>query len=211
MLGEVTTYRGTALASSKDVVIGAPSATVTLPPVIVSEENCSTCHDELRFHGGGRLGLTACLLCHGTAGSEDRPQYVSANGDKTQGVTIDFRTMLHKIHMGKALSKAKTYTVVGFGGSPHTYGEVVFPAQPGAAKHCTKCHVGESWKEPKARDHPTQQGTPTRVWRATCASCHDADAIQAHVGVNTYLGSESCATCHGSGAEQAVDQVHRIR
>jgi hypothetical protein len=118
------------------------------------------------FHGGGRRGFDACILCHGAAAAEDRPQYVAANAPATAGVSIGFRTMLHKIHMGSSeLTNASTYLVNGFGSTayPNNYGtvsyeEVVFPALPGAAANCTMCHgTSTKWYAPKDRNHPTDQ------------------------------------------------------
>jgi hypothetical protein len=61
------------------------------PREVVTLANCNECHGELRFHGGNRNDITNCLLCH-TAG---------ANGH--DGVSIEFKVMVHKIHAGKHL------------------------------------------------------------------------------------------------------------
>ena len=84
-------------------------------------------------------------------------------------MTIDFRTMLHKIHHGKELDAGSGYVVNGFFGIGHTYEKVGFPVMPGGTKQCTACH-GENntaWVDPARRRHPnaTQE---TQVWRAAC-------------------------------------------
>src|SRR4029077_9353685 len=127
--------------------------------------------------------------CHGTAGSEDRPQYVAPNAPPTSLLTIEFRQMLHKIHMGENLTNAATYEVGGFGSgsypnnfSINTYEEVAFPAMPDGVKNCEKCHgVGnDAWKVPTPRMHSLQV-TPTRAWRTVCSSCHDSSSVLAHI------------------------------
>src|SRR5262249_54550631 len=154
-----------------DFLVG--SATAPEPYALISSgRNCEACHQDIGFHGWGRRGFDACLICHGTAGSEDRPQYVAANAPATTGGTINFRTMLHKIHMGESLDHADTYTVVGFGAAawpnnftPTAYADVVFPALPGGVENCTKCHGASNtaWVQPSDRDHPTAQGAPVRT------------------------------------------------
>jgi OmcA/MtrC family decaheme c-type cytochrome len=171
-------------------------------------------------HGGGREGYNTCILCHGPAGGEDRPRYVAPNAPDTPGVTIEFRQLLHKIHMGENLANAATYTVVGFGSgsypnnySLNTYSEVAFPAMPDGVKNCAKCHgVGnDTWKVPTDRDHPMQV-LPTRSWTVVCGSCHDSSAAQAHIQAQVSpAGFESCAICHGPGEIEDVSLVHKVR
>lgn len=217
--GETNSYNGTSLSARRDFLVG--SATQEEPyDLISSAENCYSCHQDLYFHGGGRRGFDACNVCHGTAGSEDRPRYVAANAPATTGVSVNFRAMIHKIHMGEELANASTYTVVGFGGAPypdnytaHTYGEVVFPAFAGGVMHCDKCHgTSDSWMEPAPRNHPAEQGRPTLVWSAACGSCHDSDSALAHIEIMTSgSGHESCATCHSLDDELNVPLVHKTR
>jgi cytochrome c553 len=130
--------------------------------------------------------------------------------------------MLHKIHMGEELDKAETYTVVGFGATTfpnnftaYRFEEVKFPALPGRAKHCDKCHGADndSWKEPAERNHPTEQDQPTLSWRVTCGACHDSDEATAHLESQTspISGAEACAICHGRERDEAVEFVHKNR
>ncbi len=214
LYGETQTYRGTSSPAYKDFLVGS-AATIVPYGLISSGDNCNACHDEVLFHGGGRRGFDTCVLCHGTAGSEDRPQYVAGSAPATSGVTINFRTMLHKIHRGEELANASTYTVNGFGSgaypnnyTSYTYEEIVFPAMPGGVKQCDKCHgSSEAWQSPAARDH-ADQTSPTLVWYAACTSCHDSTAVDAHVNLMTYSGVESCDVCHGSDKEFSVERVH---
>ena len=191
----------------------------TLEPydLIASGSSCFNCHQELAFHGFGRRGFESCVLCHGTAGSEDRPQYVAANAPATSGLTVSFRTMLHKIHMGEELTNASTYQVVGFGSASYpnnfgvsTFGEIRFPALPGGVQNCDKCHGNDAWHQPAPRAHPTDQDAPIRRWSVVCGACHDSSDAQAHIAVQTdALGTESCAVCHGEGKEWNVQRMHR--
>ncbi|HZO08173.1 MAG TPA: hypothetical protein VFC77_02255, partial [Myxococcota bacterium] len=185
--------------------------------LIASGSSCFNCHQELAFHGFGRRGFESCVLCHGTAGSEDRPQYVAGNAPETPGVTVSFRTMLHKIHMGEELANASTYDVIGFGSRsyPNNYevtnfGEIVFPAMPGGVQRCDKCHGNDAWHEPAPRAHPTDQDVPIRRWAAVCGSCHDGTDAQAHINVQTdSFGNESCGVCHAPGEPEDVERVHK--
>ncbi|HTE06547.1 MAG TPA: hypothetical protein VK824_10145, partial [Planctomycetota bacterium] len=185
--GEVQTYRSTSVATDVDFLFGASATEVEPHALISSAANCNACHNDTQFHGGGRRGFQSCVLCHSVAGAEDKAQYDTTTSAPTTGVTIDFRTMLHKIHRGEELANASTYTVVGNGGASSQYAEVVFPAQPGGTLNCTKCHGADSiaWKEPADRDYPGGQTPTVHEWASVCSSCHDDDVTQAHIDAQT--------------------------
>lgn len=218
--GETNGYRGAAEAVGADFLVGS-AATVEPYDKIAGAGSCLSCHEDLMFHGASRRGFVSCIVCHGTAGSEDRPRYVAPGAPDTTGVTVNFRTMLHKLHMGEDLTNASTYTVVGFGSpanypdnfSEHTYEQVVYPALPERTKDCASCHGtgNEAWFDLADRDHPTEQTTPVLEWTVTCGSCHDSDAAQAHIDQQTPGGIETCAVCHGEGNEFSVERVHKVR
>jgi len=146
---------------------------------------------------------------------------VAANAPPTTGLTVDFRTLLHKIHMGASLANADTYEVVGFGSTAwpdnfgtSSYSEVDFPALPAGAATCVACHGADNtaFFEIAERNHPAGQTPPTRAWRAACGACHDSNAAQAHIDVNTSPnGFESCEICHGDGRPEAVEVMHKAR
>ena len=210
---ELQTYRSTSNAGTMDFLFGA--ATTIVPHEIISTSaTCYTCHNDLIFHGGGRRGVDACLTCHSISGNEDMPRWstpkvgsTTTDTALTPGVAIEFRQMLHKIHRGEGLTYAATYTVVGNGGNPSTYGEVVFPAMPGEVKQCVRCHGNDAWKQPAPRVDPFAT-VPVRVWGVVCGSCHDSDAAHAHIDVSTPGGTESCEVCHGPGKPLDVVRVH---
>tara|TARA_R110002072_G_scaffold136285_2_gene278588 strand:+ start:9292 stop:12180 length:2889 start_codon:yes stop_codon:yes gene_type:complete len=207
-----TTYREAADPAVTPVLFGT-ATTLSVINRIDSSEGCYRCHTDIQFHGGGRKGYDTCLLCHGVAGAEDAATYVYANGEASPGVTIDFRTMLHKIHAGKTLAAGENYKIAGFGGNGHSYEHVGYPFMPGGVSNCASCHGENStaWVEPAERLHPMAM-VPTRSWRAACASCHDTTAAQAHIDANTSpSGGEACAICHGVGEDEDVRSVHTVK
>jgi hypothetical protein len=180
---------------------------------IDDSSGCYRCHEDIQFHGGSRRGYETCTLCHTLAGAEDAANYIYPAGAVTEGVTIDFRTMLHKIHRGKELAAGANYVVAGNGGTGHTYEEVGFPVMPGGTQQCAVCHgtANEAWVQPATRNHPNGL-LSTRSWRAACGSCHDSTAERAHIDVNTSpSGVESCSICHGIGEDFDVRTAHKTR
>ncbi len=189
--GELQTYRSTSPCADGYILYG--SATEVEPHAIIADEDtCNRCHDDVLFHGGGRRGFTTCLTCHSISGTMS---------SLTPGVgdPVEFRQMLHKIHMGEDLPDAATYQFAG---------EAGFPAMPEGAKNCVMCHGNESWHEPAAREHASAS-EPVRTWTYSCGTCHDSDAELAHISVQTTSGgAESCSVCHGAGKEWSVEAMH---
>jgi hypothetical protein len=96
-----------------------------------------------RFHGhaGGRADDHGRVEQHRDRQhhlSQDAPLY-AFNGwyiGPTPRMTVDFRTMLHRIHRGRELASGASYTANGiFLGTPYPvhYAEIGFPAMPGGA------------------------------------------------------------------------------
>ncbi len=209
-----TTYRMMAKPAQKNFLFGGAT---TLQPraVISSGDTCNTCHTDLAAHGFGRRGLDTCLVCHNVPGVEDAPKYNYSAWyvGPTPGATMDFRTVLHRVHAGKELTRP--YEVNGvFLATPYpvTYDTIGFPSFKGGVSECTKCHgaTNTAWKEPAPRSHPLAT-VPVRTWAATCSSCHDSAAAQTHFFVQSYAGQESCSVCHGPGKEFSVELSHKVR
>jgi hypothetical protein len=212
--GEVQQYKLASGGANVDFLYGAGSTVIEPYAFISSSQNCYACHNDLLFHGGGRSGFDTCLLCHGISGAEDWAQYNPPSGSNPpapdNGVTVSFRTLLHKIHRGSELANASTYTVYGNGASANTYADVVFPSMPNGVKNCTACHgTANAWTQPSPRTHP-EQTEPTRAWKAVCNSCHDSDSVTAHIDVQTSgSGVESCDVCHAPSGEWSVQRMHK--
>lgn len=189
---ETNSYTEASPPARKELKVGSASTLVPYDK-ISSGDNCLSCHTTIRFHGASRRDFDTCIMCHGTAGLQiDQKAFPSE--------TANFRTLLHKFHSEEAVS-----TVIEDDGE-------VFPVMPGGVASCTKCHgTATAWQEPVSRDHPTEQGAPTRVWRATCGACHESAAAEAHIDIMTDdgTGAESCAVCHGAGADYDVTVVHK--
>jgi hypothetical protein len=209
-----TTYRMMAKPAQRNFLFGAAT---TLQPrqVISSGDTCNACHSDIAAHGFGRRGLDTCLVCHNAPGVEDGPKFTYSAWfvGATPGATMDFRTLLHRVHAGKELSRP--YVVNGvFLGTPYTvtYDTIGFPSFKGGVSECTKCHgaTNTAWKQPAPRSHPLSP-VSVRTWASVCSSCHDSAAAEAHFFVQTYNGNESCAVCHGPGKEFSVELSHKVR
>jgi OmcA/MtrC family decaheme c-type cytochrome len=179
---------------------------------VVTDDACNRCHGVLQAHGT-RRGTQLCITCHS-------PQTV----DPETSRTVDFKVMVHKIHMGAGLPSvqqdpATNYFIVGNSQNVHDYSEVAFPWHDGV-QHCTVCHVGgedsDNWKNrPSAaactscHDNVKFDGTGTGACNAT-PSTYPADCN--HSGglftVTNPSESTSCAACHRTGGVAPVENFH---
>jgi len=212
--GEQQVYRAAAVAASANLLYGPSATTIEPHAVLESSETCNRCHTLPRFHGQADAGFQSCVQCHSLAGGEDLPQYNTSTVPATPGTSIDFRTMVHKIHMGQDLADASTYAVIGSEGNIANWAQVVFPPMPGGVRNCFVCHGvdNDSWKLPADRDYPTGQSPTVHEWASACGSCHADDATTAHIAANTAPdGGESCAVCHGLDKEFSVEVMHKPR
>jgi OmcA/MtrC family decaheme c-type cytochrome len=161
---------------------------------IVTTQACNACHTRLEAHGGARRDVKLCILCH--TDSQDI--------DPETGNSIDFKQLVHKLHMGAALPSVVAgtpYRFVGFGGQVHDYSTVRYP---GDVKDCAACHAGpdgEQWK--------------TRPTSASCSGCHDrtwyANATPP-AGYTPHTAGprpdSQCGVCHQEQGPQPVSRAH---
>lgn len=177
---------------------------------IVDINLCNECHDKLALHGGQRLVIEECVICHNPV-EDDQGRRPAAAGTPE---SVSFQRMIHRIHTGEELTQEMT--IYGFGNTPHDYTEVLYP---GDRRNCLSCHISGTQNVPPAvgadpvvtlRDYFSPQGPGT----ASCLGCHDNEDAAAHAYLNTttFPGStkpsEACGTCHGAGAEWSVDKSH---
>ena len=164
---------------------------------VVAIETCYTCHqpESLELHGGRRINLENCASCH-----------TASSGDPESGNSIDFTYMIHAIHKGKERvtvnAEGETvkapYKVIGYKGSMHNYGNVMYPQNPAA--DCQACHVeGETAPADAALFKADLSST-------ACIGCHtekpssnhsDTNCVACHNSDNTYSGTGNAEKRHG--------------
>ncbi|HLH01065.1 MAG TPA: OmcA/MtrC family decaheme c-type cytochrome [Bryobacteraceae bacterium] len=161
---------------------------VTVTRDVVRDAACNNCHENLAHHGGSRVGVAMCVLCH-------QPQ----TNDPTTGNTVNFPKMIHEIHMGAAAPNAKA-------GNPYTIGtsdwaDVTFPGSSSSndPRNCVKCHDQNSGA--------AQANAFLTPNRAACGGCHDNVNFatgQNHVNL-PQLDDNQCANCHIPQGELPFD------
>jgi OmcA/MtrC family decaheme c-type cytochrome len=151
---------------------------------IVNQETCGSCHGpSLAAHGGSRVDAQYCVTCHnpGTA-------------DAQSGETVDFRVMVHKIHMGSDLPSGAPYVLWGFRDSRHDFSNV---AHPQDVRNCVNCHDPDNPATPQASQILTHPSV------ASCGSCHDDvnfETGENHIrGVDMPVANDACTACHSTG------------
>jgi OmcA/MtrC family decaheme c-type cytochrome len=151
---------------------------------IVNQETCGSCHGtSLAAHGGSRVDAEYCVTCHnpGTA-------------DAQSGETVDFRVMVHKIHMGSDLPSGTPYVLWGFRDSRHDFSNV---AHPQDVRNCLNCHDPDNAATPQASQILTHPSV------AACGSCHDDvnfETGENHIrGVDLPVANDACTACHSTG------------
>jgi OmcA/MtrC family decaheme c-type cytochrome len=151
---------------------------------IVNQETCGSCHGtSLAAHGGSRVDAEYCVTCHnpGTA-------------DAQSGETVDFRVMVHKIHMGSDLPSGTPYVLWGFRDSRHDFSNV---AHPQDVRNCLNCHDPDNAATPQASQILTHPSV------SACGSCHDDvnfETGENHIrGVDLPVANDACTACHSTG------------
>jgi OmcA/MtrC family decaheme c-type cytochrome len=174
---------------------------------IAATANCNRCHDPLAIHGGGRIEVKYCVTCHNPG---------SVDPDSTN--TVDFKVMVHKIHMGANLpsvQEGQPYVIYGFRNSPHDYSNIHYPQD---IRNCVNCHAGSATGTgltfPDGSDYEltlTDQGDNWSIYptQAACGSCHDALDFSKHAGGQS--DDSNCASCHSTGGiAGSIQQSHAI-
>ncbi len=194
---------------------------------VVRTEACNQCHDPLALHGGTRRQTQLCILCH-------QPQ----NTDPDTGNTVDFKVMIHKIHMGANLPSVSNKRLNFLGTSGSGTGTTYTGATQGVIEEGTPIAgkpyqiIGFNqtvldfstvvWPQ-EVRNCTTchQGGTQSDNWknnpsRAACGSCHDD--VDFATGKNhdggVQVDDSKCSTCHpadtGLEFDLSVAGVHTI-
>jgi OmcA/MtrC family decaheme c-type cytochrome len=174
---------------------------------IAATANCNRCHDPLGLHGGNRREVQYCVTCHNPGST-----------DPNSGNTVNFKVMIHKIHMGANLpsvQEGNPYYIIGYRNSVNDYSDVHFPQD---VRNCWNCHAGSATgtdlQYPAGKDYSltlTSQGDNWAQYpsQAACGSCHDAVDFSQHAGGQT--DDSNCSSCHStSGVAGSIQSSHTI-
>jgi OmcA/MtrC family decaheme c-type cytochrome len=180
-----------------------PSTGVVAPAVreIAAIGKCNECHDKLAFHGGGRVEYQYCVTCHtdqrkfgyGVAAAGTTTTYTGSTNKfevdtNTTTAAGDMPVMVHKIHMGKELTKT------GYNYANVKFEQLGYSMLDGGQRMCAKCHSNAAG-DPSAT--PQGENWNTKPSRKACGACHDSvDFSVAHEG-QVRADDSTCATaCH---------------
>ena len=159
---------------------GAPSLT----RLIVDNDTCNACHDNLAFHGGGRVDIQYCVICHNPNST-----------DEDTGNTVDFKVLIHNIH-----SARPDFDIIGYRDTLHNWGDLHWPQD---TRNCQTCHEESDTNTPQADNY---KKVPSR---AACGTCHYDDGVAAngehdfaiengvHPGGFSFTDDSQCVDCHG--------------
>ena len=179
-------------------------STIAPRKTVVEMARCNSCHGYLAFHGDQRNTTANCVTCHNP--NETDAARRPANMMPAQ--TVDFKTMIHRIHTGHELEHE--YTIYGFGNVAHDMTEIGYP---GDRRNCVQCHAPGTQQLPLRTGmlpvKDARQAIPVvQPETAACTSCHSSNYAKSHALANTTTIGESCATCHGPNGEFSVDRSH---
>jgi OmcA/MtrC family decaheme c-type cytochrome len=161
---------------------------------IVETATCDNCHTMLTAHGGARVEVQYCVMCH-----------TPANTDPYSGNTLDMKVMIHKIHTGITLPSIQTagapntaptlgigYWIVGYEKSLSNFNTVLYPQD---TRNCQTCHVQTIPAATQAVNYST---VPTAE---ACGSCHDTVNFATGAGMDGIVATDAqCTTCHGAAS-----------
>jgi len=186
-------------ANGRSVQVTDPSQTRVMADV----SSCNGCHDRLAIHGGGRVDVQYCVMCH-------NPGTTDANS----GNVLTMQTMTHKIHAGRLLAAGgQQYVIWGFRDSKHDYSHVGFPQD---LRNCTVCHTAANPKTPQG------DNWKSRASKESCLTCHSSEVGSdwevSHTAIAATLRppfataleitNAQCAICHAQGVTYGPDRVH---
>ncbi len=170
-----------------EVIDFVPAGGTPAPREVIKTATCNKCHDQLAAHGGTRRGIENCITCH-------TPQTT----DPDTGNTLDFKVMIHKLHMGEDLPSVQAgtpYQIIGHSNSVADYSTVAMPSD---MRRCQFCHEAGAKQSDAWMKNPSQ---------AACGSCHDN--VNFATGENhanlVQTDDSKCTQCHLAQGDKEFD------
>lgn len=183
-----------------DYLPSTGATVVTTTRRISSNKECDACHAKLEVHGGPRIDVEYCVMCHnpGTA-------------DAQSGNTLDMKVLAHKVHAGSSLPSVQAdtaspkgsvpgpgigYVIYGYGGSVNNFNSVVWPQD---TRNCTTCHnTADTTNTPDAGNFATV------ATAAACGGCHDKINFTTGAGHTSGTAPIADTTCMNSNCHAAA-------
>jgi OmcA/MtrC family decaheme c-type cytochrome len=157
------TVGGVAVRRYTQSVVAKEATDTAVRRQVVDMNGCLSCHKQLALHGGNRVNNPqVCVTCH-------NPNLAADPGSMPSTNSFNFKDMIHGIHAAS--------TTYQFGTELPTY--------PGNLKHCTKCHIGTTYKA----------DLPAGVLLSSVSAVGTAPAATDNV-VSPTVGA--CGRCHNS-------------
>ena len=210
-------------ANGKGVPFKDSQGNLTAARKVVDSASCSECHQTFALHNqdlgndpsrpdyGIYVDPQACVMCHNPG-----------SADFNTGNPIDFKLMVHKLHMGKRLTQDY---VVGAAVARQDLGGGVIAGvlYPQDQRNCVKCHDGSA-----TAVHRTPQGDNwiNKPSKNACLACHDDYKVPGskwqkfHAGFASFFSPPGpsnpdntpdfvCQQCHNSAGVSPA-QSHEI-
>ena len=181
---------------------------------IVETSTCDNCHGFLNAHGGARVEVHYCVMCHS-------PQ----NSDPYSGNTLDFKQQIHKIHTGINLPSIAPTTVT-FTAPPSGTSATLASAWPGVSGSnynitfsngpvsgggtFTQGSAAVSWTTP-VFGSPTAQATAQDVGPTLGQGYWIVGFMKSLNNFNTVLfpqDTRNCQTCHVQNLAGATEAAN---
>ncbi len=152
---------------------------VTVVRDVTRTASCNKCHGQLAYHDNSRRNVALCVVCH-----------TPDNKDLNTGESLDFRSIIHKMHAGTELASVQAGGTFVISVENFTDSRDYSVYEPVAdIRNCQACHDAGPAQANAWLNNPS---------RVACGSCHDL--VNFATGENhanlAQPDDSQCASCH---------------